>query len=120
MTTARWPLFVFGTLRRGEPNHGCLAERYDHCQPATLCGFSKRHPLMIVPDPAGVVSGELFDLTPHRYEEALALCDELEEIPPGQLRGSEYQRVQVLVDTAAGERRAWAYVHAGFDIPPPP
>lgn len=65
---------------------------------------------MIVPQPGGVVDGELFFIKENIYATTLAHCDQLEEIPPGQLVGSEYQRKQVPVETAEGCFQAWAYV----------
>jgi gamma-glutamylcyclotransferase (GGCT)/AIG2-like uncharacterized protein YtfP len=65
---------------------------------------------MIVPQPGGVVDGELLFLTPETYDATLAACDELEEIPPGQLVGADYERKQVVVETAEDQLTAWAYV----------
>jgi gamma-glutamylcyclotransferase (GGCT)/AIG2-like uncharacterized protein YtfP len=104
------PLFVFGTLRRGHGNHHYLAGHYLRVRPAVLRDYARLHELMIAPQPGGVVNGELFDLTPHEYAATLAHCDELEEIPPGQLVGHDYQRKQVRVETADGVVDAWVYV----------
>jgi gamma-glutamylcyclotransferase (GGCT)/AIG2-like uncharacterized protein YtfP len=106
----RLPLFVFGTLRRGEPNHHYLAGRYVRVLPAVLSGYARRHPLMIDVQEGGEVDGELFFLDDSRYGDTLAGCDDLEGIPPGQLVGAEYQRQQVQVRTAEGTFSAWAYV----------
>jgi gamma-glutamylcyclotransferase (GGCT)/AIG2-like uncharacterized protein YtfP len=65
---------------------------------------------MIAPQPGGMVEGELFVLTPDEYAATLAHCDELEDIPPGQLVGHDYQRKRVRVETADGLVDAWAYV----------
>ena len=65
---------------------------------------------MIAEFPGGVVDGELFYLTPMIYDRTLAGCDELEEIPPGQLVGHEYERRRVHVRTTDGLVEAWAYV----------
>lgn len=106
----RLPLFVFGTLRRGHRNHHFLDGRYDRVLPAHLHGYQRLHELMIARSSAAVVDGELFFLDQSRYDQTLAGCDELEEIPPGQLVGHEYERKLVSVDTAEGTFRAWAYV----------
>ena len=66
------PLFVFGTLRRGECNHGYLAGQFDQVQPARLLGFARIAPLMIARDLNSVVDGELFWLTAENYEATLA------------------------------------------------
>jgi gamma-glutamylcyclotransferase (GGCT)/AIG2-like uncharacterized protein YtfP len=109
---ARMPLFVFGTLRRGHCNHHYLEGHYDRLIPARLHGYIRRHPLMIVPQPGGVVDGELFFLKESLYEATLAGCDALEEIPTGQLVGPDYRRKQVIVESAECRVHAWAYVAA--------
>jgi gamma-glutamylcyclotransferase (GGCT)/AIG2-like uncharacterized protein YtfP len=104
------PLFVFGTLRRGHCNHHYLNGLYDRVIPAWLLDYQRLHELMIAQQPGGVVDGELFFLTDAIYETTMAGCDELEEIPRGQLVGHEYQRKRVTVETAEGLVEAWAYV----------
>jgi gamma-glutamylcyclotransferase (GGCT)/AIG2-like uncharacterized protein YtfP len=107
----RLPLYVFGTLRRGEENHFYLDGKYDRVLPALLRGFRRSEPLMIVRDAAGQVDGELYFLRSDLYDAALRGCDDLEGIPPGQTAGPEYQRLEVRVETAEGTLSAWAYVH---------
>lgn len=107
--THQLPLFVFGTLRRGEPNHGYLAGAYDRVLTARLFGFAKIAPLMIARDAKSVVEGEVFFLKPATYEVTLGGCDQLEEIPSGGLIGHEYRRIAVCVQTESGEVIAWAY-----------
>lgn len=106
----RLPLFVFGTLRQGQVNHHYLAEHYARMVPAILPGYRRLHPLMITPGDSSEVDGELYYLIHETYDRTLAGCDELEEIPPGQLVGHEYQRKQVEVLTTYGPVIAWAYV----------
>ena len=103
------PLFVFGTLRRGECNHGYLAGNYDRVQPARLLGFARIAPLMIARAADGFVDGELFWLTPANDEATLSGCDQLEELPSDGLIGHEYCRIAVRVQTESGEIVAWAY-----------
>lgn len=107
---AKRPLFVFGTLSCGHRNHHYLEGRYRRVIPATLHGYRRLHELMIAPWPDGVVDGELFFLDRDDYASTLAACDELEEIPVGQLVGHEYQRKLVSVATTEGPVAAWAYV----------
>ena len=105
------PLFVFGTLRRGECNHHYLDGRYVRVLPATLDGYRRVHRLMIRRDPQSRVDGELYFLKPEGYDATLRGCDDLEEIPPGQLVGDDYRRLRVTVATPEGKFAAWAYVH---------
>lgn len=106
----RLPLFVFGTLRLGHENHHYLDGHYEEMLAASLHGYVRLHPLMIVRQADGIVEGELYFLDDSEYEATLAGCDELEEIPPGQLVGREYQRKRVSVTTLVGSFEAWAYV----------
>ena len=104
------PLFVFGTLRRGECNHMLLDGHYDQMLPAKLNGYQHVHELMIRRSPGGTVAGEVFFLRDDVYTSTLADCDDLEGISPGQLRGKWYERREVVVETDLGSIRAWAYV----------
>ena len=109
-TSPRLPLFVYGTLRIGRENHHYLAGHYEEMLAASLHGYARLHPLMIARQADGVVEGELYFLDDDEYEATLAGCDELEEIPPGQLVGRDYQRKRVTVTTVSGPFEAWAYV----------
>lgn len=104
------PLFVFGTLRRGESNHHLLEDKYDRVLAARLPDFARVEPLMIARSEGAEVLGELFFLTPATYAETLHACDGLEELFPNQLFGPEYRRVAVRVVTEMGPFVAWAYV----------
>jgi len=108
------PLFVFGTLRRGESNHHYLQGRYDRCQPAVLRGFGRgtsSHGFPAISLCAdGLVEGELFWLMPHRAAEVMADCDRLEDLPVGELAGPYYRRACVLVEAGGDRVDAWAYV----------
>lgn len=111
------PLFVFGTLRRGEVNHRCLAGTYDRCLPATLHGFRRSvaaHGFPTIRPVAGEqVDGELFFIRPDLYDQTLRRCDVLEDLPPGELEGDYYRREPVTVETAEGKFTAWVYRDAG-------
>ena len=108
--SVRLPLFVFGTLRLGHENHHYLDGHYAEMLFASLHGYARLHPLMMARQADGVVDGELYFLADEEYETTLAGCDELEEIPPGQLVGREYERKRVTVTTVSGPFAAWAYV----------
>src|SRR5690606_22778511 len=110
MPEERLPLFAFGTLRRGEPNHHYLAGRYERVLIARLQGYALVAPLMIDRSPGGNVVGELFLLRPGSYGATRADCDELEGITPRQSRYAIYERRRVRVLTAFDEFDAWAYV----------
>lgn len=106
------PLFVFGTLRRGERNHHYLHGYYDRVIPAVLPDYARVAPLMIAPSPGGEVMGELYFLTASRAARTLAECDELEELVPGTLSGHEYERRRVSVIAEGITVDAWAYVQS--------
>lgn len=106
------PLFVFGTLRRGERNHHYLLGSYSRSIPAVLEGFGKRNPLMIVRREGERVTGELYFVRPDAWDRTMAGCDDLEGIAPGEEAGRHYRRLRVTVSTNEGDIDAWAYVQA--------
>ena len=108
------PLFVYGTLRRGEENHHFLSGNFGRWLAGHVRGYKRSiaahgFPAM-VQSPDGAIEGELFFLRPELYAATLAACDLLEDIPPGSLAGAYYRRAQVAVATAEGQWMAWAYV----------
>lgn len=108
------PLFAFGTLRRGEPNHHFLEGAFERWLPGTLHDYERTiaaHGFPVVAPAIGEqVTGELFFIRHELLIETLERCDILEEIPPGELIGRYYRRAQVVVETASGNFTAWAYV----------
>lgn len=117
MSRERLPLFVFGTLRRGESNHDpYLKGRFDRVVAARLPGYRRGTAAHGFPaaipcaDAGSCVTGELFDLTPTLYESTLAHIDRLESLSPGEVVGPFYDRAAVLVETDGGTVRAWAYI----------
>ena len=108
------PLFAFGTLRRGEPNHHFLDGAFERWLPGTLHDYERTiapHGFPAVAPAIGEqVTGELFFFRADLFIEALGRCDILEDIPRGELIGRFYRRAQVVVATAAGNFTAWAYV----------
>ncbi|MEM1062205.1 MAG: gamma-glutamylcyclotransferase family protein [Planctomycetota bacterium] len=113
----RLPLFVFGTLRRGERNHHYLRGRFTAVCGATLPGYAVVAPLMIDRREGGTVSGELFELDGSRFDETLADVDSLEGISPGETRGPDYERAVVRVEAGGRVVEAYAYVAAGRSLP---
>ena len=96
-------VFVYGTLKRGERNHGLVAPYLHRVLPGFVEGFRLYHlprgphrpyayPGMVPGE--GRVFGEVLFLRP----EALSLLDALEE------EGEEYKRVRVRVETEEKSR----------------
>jgi gamma-glutamylcyclotransferase (GGCT)/AIG2-like uncharacterized protein YtfP len=107
------PMFVYGTLRRGESNHHFLEGTYERVLPAMLPDYMKGtashgYPL-VSPQSGSHVDGELFFIRSELYDATLERCDRLEDLPPGRLVGDYYQRRVVIVRTEAGMYSAWAY-----------
>lgn len=112
--TERLPVFVFGTLRRGHENHGILAGRFEKALPATLRGYARvpsSHGYPLIDACEGEsVEGELYFLSEQTRDETMIALDVLEGLPPGELVGEWYERVQVSVTTDDGDYLAWVYV----------
>ena len=111
----RLPFFVYGTLRPGEINHDhFLRGRTQLERPGRLADAvlydGPGYPYA-VPEPGGVVHGELVTALPEAYDELLAVLDELEECVPGDPR-SLYERVTcpVTLDADGTAVDAWVYV----------
>ncbi len=113
MDVGRLPLFVYGTLRTGEANHGLLLGRTAAETPAVLTGAllyeGPGYPYAVDAPGGGEVHGELIDPLPEAYEAVLADLDRLEEYVPGT-PGNLYERVAREVRVAAGRRPAWVYL----------
>jgi len=114
VTEKRLPVFVYGTLRRGEKNYaGYLAGRTIREEPATAAGrlfyvADGGYPYL-EPGP-GAVAGDLIHLDPELYDETLQRLDALEEYAPGDEANSVYLRRETSVVLADGERvAAWIY-----------
>ena len=116
MDAGRLPVFVYGTLRPGEANHGLLRGRTSARTPAVLAGAllyqGPGYPYAVDDPDGGEIHGELVDPLPEAYEAVLADLDRLEEYVPGA-PGNLYERVVREVRTASGRRRpAWVYLAA--------
>jgi len=109
-------LFVYGTLRRGEANHGLLQSARCLFRQARAKGVlvdtGSGYPAMREGD--GDVVGELYEVD----DETLGRTDELEDyFGPGDPRNL-YERVLRPVRTEAGEMDAWVYVSDRFGASP--
>jgi gamma-glutamylcyclotransferase (GGCT)/AIG2-like uncharacterized protein YtfP len=105
-------VFVYGTLKRGQPNHRLVARFVREVREGRVTGVLVDlggYPGWLPGD--GVVRGELLRLEPGGV--ALRGLDELEDFfGPGDPR-NEYERVLVAVVTDDGLVEAWAYRYAG-------
>ncbi|MFE2043498.1 gamma-glutamylcyclotransferase family protein [Streptomyces sp. NPDC059477] len=111
------PFFVYGTLRPGEPNHDAfLRGRTRTERPARLTDAvlydGPGYPYA-VPEPGGVVHGDLITALPDAYAELLHALDALEEYVPGDPR-SLYERIarEVIREPDETPVRAWVYLAA--------
>ncbi|MFE4669986.1 gamma-glutamylcyclotransferase family protein [Streptomyces sp. NPDC056716] len=111
------PFFVYGTLRPGEPNHDAyLRGRTRTERPARLADAvlydGPGYPYA-VPEPGGVVHGDLITALPDAYAELLHALDALEEYVPGDPH-SLYERTtrEVIPEPHGTPVRAWVYLAA--------
>ncbi len=109
----RLPVFVYGTLRSGQRNHGLIADRVAESYPAMaddLALFGDRIPFAV--ERAGQrIVGELMILADRHYEEALADLDRLEKYHPDRPEDSLYVRTKRSVSYLAANE-SWADVPA--------
>ncbi len=105
-------LFVYGTLKRGAPNHALVAPFVVGVEvgwlPGALLDLGS-YPGWV--PGAGRVWGELLRL--RDLGRALPLLDHLEEYRGPGDPGNLYQRLEVPVRTARGSTPAWAYRYCG-------
>lgn len=108
----RLPLFVYGTLRQGQPNYALLRGHVLADQPAMVRGMSlyslQSYPV-VVRGPH-TVRGELLTITPRVYDRLLANLDQLEGCAPDD-RESMFKRVAIAVEMHAQQPiTAWMYL----------
>lgn len=108
------PVFVYGTLRRGEKNYPrYLAGRTIAELPGTVAGelfFVADGGYPYLSPGKGRVHGELMVLDPRQYAATLRSLDELEEYDPQNEANSVYLRRRAMVLLAGGsDRLAWVY-----------
>ncbi|MGI5198229.1 gamma-glutamylcyclotransferase family protein [Streptomyces sp. CA-288835] len=113
---SRPPIFVYGTLRPGEPNHDLFLLGHTVSEvPGRLAGAvlyeGPGYPYA-VEEPGGMVSGELITPAPERYDQLLLTLDRLEDYAPGD-PANLYERVARNVIREDGTSvDAWVYVAA--------
>jgi gamma-glutamylcyclotransferase (GGCT)/AIG2-like uncharacterized protein YtfP len=102
-------LFVYGTLRRGAAMHALLEGRVSYLGPARVAG--RLIDLGAFPGLAAPVSdsqrvhGDLFSIRMSTRDALLGALDRYE--------GDSFNRVQAVVESPAGEVRAWLYRWCG-------
>ncbi|MDT3429252.1 gamma-glutamylcyclotransferase (GGCT)/AIG2-like uncharacterized protein YtfP/cation transport regulator ChaC [Paenibacillus forsythiae] len=103
-------VFVYGTLRQGEENHHLMKNARAIALMAYTQGIlmdtRRGYPAMVA-EGAGIVAGELYEVTP----EMMTRLDELEDFHGPGHPENEYERVLTDVTTDSGKREAWVYVY---------
>jgi gamma-glutamylcyclotransferase (GGCT)/AIG2-like uncharacterized protein YtfP len=113
------PLFVYGTLRRGESAEDLVALEVTRRAPARpkgrLLPIGAAYPAaVLLPDAAEHVDGELLWLAPATYAAVLDRVDEYENVP------FLFRRIAIIAEAEGVAVNAWAYTytHASHEIPP--
>ena len=106
-----YPLFVYGTLLQGQPNHHLLSGRIDRISPGWIEGAELyslgSYPMLV--EGHGRVVGELVYL-PDATEAYFAILDLLDRLEGVDDEDGLYRRVLMQVCTASGEQTpAWVY-----------
>jgi gamma-glutamylcyclotransferase (GGCT)/AIG2-like uncharacterized protein YtfP len=112
------PFFVYGTLKRGEPNYArhlagrTIAETPASLEPAALYTAGPYPFLVQTPGlaaPGDVVYGSLITVRPAEYAAVLSDLDDLEGYRPGA-ESNLYERIVISVQTTAGPQEAYVYI----------
>lgn len=118
-TEEQRPIFVYGTLRRGESAEDLIARDVLRRVPARararVLVINAPYPAAFFgPDEQDVLAGELVYLKAASYDAVLDRVDEYENVP------FLFRRVPVTVEAEGVQVAAWAYTytHASLTIPP--
>lgn len=110
------PIFVYGTLRPGQPNYGPFLGYYTVAiLPALISGMTLYslgpYPVMIEGKVDSQVRGEVIILHPAAYYRVRLRLDQLEGCAPGEETGL-YRRVkrQVKLINSSSEALVWCYL----------
>lgn len=114
MNHVQMPVFAYGTLLPGEPNHPLVKGAIVAMEPARLRRarlYDLGYFPMLVDTPDGEARGLLIRLKPERYAGILALLDRVEGIGEATWGRPLFRRERRVV-TATGGRGvvAWTYV----------
>ena len=110
------PLFLYGTLRKGESAEDVLArdvvKRVSARARGRLLDLKAPYPGAVFEDGEGWVDGEIVWLEPSRFGAALDRVDEYENVP------FLFRRIAVSVEAEGQTVEAWAftYTHASHTI----
>ena len=111
------PLFVYGTLKPGEPNYraylaGRTLAEYSAMLRSAALFTDGIYPFLVVEpalvDPLDHVRGTLVVLAPEHYVETLRRIDWLEDYKPYS-PWSLYERITTVVEIPDGAAEAWTY-----------
>jgi gamma-glutamylcyclotransferase (GGCT)/AIG2-like uncharacterized protein YtfP len=110
------PLFLYGTLRKGESGEDVLAPDVLRRAPARARGrlldLNAPYPGAVFGADEGWIDGELVWLAPSRFLAALDRADEYENVP------FLFRRIALPVESEGQSVEAWAftYTHASHTI----
>lgn len=109
------PIFVYGTLRRGQANYFLLRGYTLKEIPASVTGMAlyslHKFPMIVEAEPESIVYGDLIVIHPGVYSRILADLDRLEGYDPATDSGL-YRRIKrrIMLNPSA---EAWAWLYLG-------
>jgi gamma-glutamylcyclotransferase (GGCT)/AIG2-like uncharacterized protein YtfP len=112
------PFFVYGTLKRGEPNYarylaGHTIAEVPATLPAAALYTAGPYPFLVqtpgLVAPGDHVYGSLVTIRPAEYATIVGHLDDLEGYRPGA-ESNLYERVVITVHTAGGPQEAYLYI----------